>query len=340
MQPADGQVGGDGAPVVGVALLDAEHQQEGADRAEGDAQPVEPVRMHGQDRHQPDGGEEAEDTDRHIDEEDPLPAETVGEQAAEQRADQHRDPGRRTPQGHRLGAFLRREEPGDHGHRLWGHQGGAEALDDPPGDQRAGGAGQAAGQRGDGEDGQADQVEVLGAVAVAEPAGDQQWHGVRQQVGAGDPDGRVQCGVEAGDDVRHRHRHDRGVDQDHEEPHHQRDQGAPGVPGGDAVVLDLQSGGAGAEGAGAGGVGAGGIGGGGSGVGAGGIGADRCGLLVTGGAHGCSSGSEGVDAAVAYAGTGVSGAGAPGAGLSGGAGAGVSGGPYPDGSGGPYRDGS
>ena len=33
-----------------------------------------------------------------------------------------------------------------------------------------------------------DEVEVLRAEAVAEPAGDQQRHGVGEQVGAGDPD--------------------------------------------------------------------------------------------------------------------------------------------------------
>ena len=58
-------------------------------------------------------------------------------------------------------------------------------------------AGEPAPQRGQGEDHESGQVELLRAEAVAEPAGDQQRHGVGEQVGAGHPDHRVDVGVEA-----------------------------------------------------------------------------------------------------------------------------------------------
>ena len=51
------------------------------------------------------GGEhEADDADGDVDEEDPLPAEAVDEQAAEDRADQGGDAGRRAPERHGLAA--------------------------------------------------------------------------------------------------------------------------------------------------------------------------------------------------------------------------------------------
>ena len=57
---------------------------------------------------------------------------------------------------------------------------GADALRDPGQHQAVHGRGEAAPQRGEGEDGEAGQVEPAGAVAVAEPAGDEQRHGVGQ----------------------------------------------------------------------------------------------------------------------------------------------------------------
>ncbi len=106
---------------------------------------------------------------------------------------------------------------------------GAEALEDASHDQHLDGARQAAPQRGQREHRQAEQVEVLRAEPVPEPTRDQHRHGVRQQVGAGHPHHVVHVGLEVGDDRGRRHRHDRGVDQDHEEADAQRDQCGPGA---------------------------------------------------------------------------------------------------------------
>ena len=84
-------------------------------------------------------------------------------------------------------------------------------------------------ERGEREDGQADQVELLRAEAVAEPAGDQHRHGVGEQVGAGHPHDGVHVGVQVLDDRRRRDRDDGGVDQDHEEAEAQRPQRRPRV---------------------------------------------------------------------------------------------------------------
>ena len=96
-------------------------------------------------------------------------------------------------------------------------------------DQALDGAGQPAPQRGEREDRQPGEVEPLGAEPVTEPAGDQHRDGVRQQVGAGHPDDVVHVGAQVLDDRRRRDRDDRGVDQDHEEAEAQREQRRPRV---------------------------------------------------------------------------------------------------------------
>ena len=79
--------------------------------------------------------DQADDADRHVDEEDPLPAQAVDEHAAGQRSDQRGDPGGRAPHAHRHTAPLGREDPGDRRQRLRREQRGADTLHDPGGDQ-------------------------------------------------------------------------------------------------------------------------------------------------------------------------------------------------------------
>ena len=90
-------------------------------------------------------------------------------------------------------------------------------------------AGQPAPQRREREDRQADEVEVLRAVAVAEPPGDEQRRGIGEQVGAGHPDDAVDVGVQPPQDRGRRDRHDRRVDEDHEEADDHRPEGRPRV---------------------------------------------------------------------------------------------------------------
>ena len=123
------------------------------------------------------------------------------------------------------------EGPGDDGHGLRRHQRGAEALEHAREDEQLDRAGETAPERRQREEGQPGQVDVLRAEPVAQPAGDQQRHGVGEQVRAGDPDDRVVVGVQVLPDRGGRDRHDRGVDQDHEEPDDHRPEGWPGVIG-------------------------------------------------------------------------------------------------------------
>ncbi len=82
----------DHTPVVDLALLDAEHQQEEAESGQGDAEPVEAMRVPLEIGHQTPGDHEGDDADRNVDEEDPLPTHSVGEHAAEDRTDERRQP--------------------------------------------------------------------------------------------------------------------------------------------------------------------------------------------------------------------------------------------------------
>ena len=141
--------------------------------------------------------DQTDDADRHVDDEDPLPAQAVHQHPAGERTDQ--------------GRHARRWRP----RRSSRHRGaargnirvitaivcGVSSAAPTPCTTRAAtsmldAAGQPAPQRRGGEHRQPDQVHVLGPEPVTQPAGDQQRHRVGQQVGAGHPDDRVVVGVQ------------------------------------------------------------------------------------------------------------------------------------------------
>src|SRR6185436_3261850 len=119
-------------------------------------------------RHEDPREHEADDADGEVDEEDPLPAEPVDEQAARERADEQGDARGRAPQAHGRAAAVWRERARDDGHRLRRHEGRAEALHRAEGDERAERAREAAAERGEREDREADEVDVLRPEPVAE----------------------------------------------------------------------------------------------------------------------------------------------------------------------------
>ena len=145
---------------------------------------VEPVRVRRQVRHEDPRHHESDDADRDVDEEDPLPAEAVDEQAAGERADEGRDTGGGAPQSHGGAATIRREGAGDDGHGLRRHERRAEPLHRAGDDQQLERSRQAAPERGEGEDREPDEIDPLRAEAVAEAPGDQQRHRVGEQVRA------------------------------------------------------------------------------------------------------------------------------------------------------------
>ena len=83
-----------------LALLQAEHDEEHRGGAQEHPDDVELVLVLLEVRQQDPRRDEADDADRHVDEEDPLPPEAVHEQAAGERPDEHRDARGRTPQAH------------------------------------------------------------------------------------------------------------------------------------------------------------------------------------------------------------------------------------------------
>ena len=117
-----------GIPVVLVALLDAEDEEKHSHCGQGDAQPVEGVRVRVDAGHQPGGQDEGDDPHGDIDEEDPWPARSIDEEAAEDRADEGRHPGRRAPDGHGRSAARSGEDARDDGHRLRRHHRSAQTL--------------------------------------------------------------------------------------------------------------------------------------------------------------------------------------------------------------------
>ena len=215
-----------------LTLLQTEDDEEQADRAQDDPDQIEAVGVRLEVRDEHPREDEADHADGKVDEEDPLPAEAVHEQASGERPDEHGDPGGRSPQAHRGAAALGREGAGDDGHRLRGHECGTQALDRAEDDQHLEGSRQATAQGCEREDREADEVDALRSESITQTAGDQQGHGVRQEVGRRDPHdvvevvgGRVEGRLDGGVG----HRDDGGVDQDHEEPDDERPEGGPRV---------------------------------------------------------------------------------------------------------------
>ena len=176
-------------PAVLVAAQEREHEQAEAGGQRDLAGPVDAVggrvaRL----LHEAAGDREAGDADRDVDQEDPLPVEAAGEQAADERADRERRADRGAVGGERAGALLRgRERLREQRQRDREHDRGADALDRAGGVEEDDVGRQGACTRGDGEDREADREEAAAAEAVGERAGGQHDAGQRERVGVDDP---------------------------------------------------------------------------------------------------------------------------------------------------------
>ena len=204
-------------PVVLLTVLDTEHQGGQTDCRQHDSDPVEGVVVLLDLGHEHGREDQADDADGEVDEEDPLPAEVVGQHAAEQRADQRCHTGDGAPDTHCRTTLFGREDARDHGHRLRRDECGSDALQSTRCDQFADRAGEPAPDARGGEHHKAHLVDGLGSVLVAQPARDQQRHSVGQQIRAGHPDDAVDVGIERRTDLRLCDGDDRHVDEDHEE---------------------------------------------------------------------------------------------------------------------------
>ena len=166
---------------------DAEHQRDGDQGGAGEVGALleaEPVRIVDQPQRQP----ADEDPDRQVDDEDEVPGDRLGEDAAEQQADRAAGRGDEAVDADRfrlVGGLRehRHDHPQDHrrGERA------ADPLDEAGADQdRLRRRGRAE-QRGGGEDRQPDEEDAALAEQVAEPAGEQQQAAEGDQVGVDDP---------------------------------------------------------------------------------------------------------------------------------------------------------
>ncbi|MBN9624249.1 MAG: hypothetical protein J0H06_15095 [Actinobacteria bacterium] len=206
------------APALVVAAHQRQHQQQQRGGEADDAAPVDAgdVRVTGL-AQLPVGDRDRRDPDRHVDEEDRLPAEAVGEQAADQRPDRDRHADRGTVDAHRHAPFgAAGELLGDQREADREHDRAADSLQ-AAGEVEEGGVGrERAEQRGGGEDRQPADEDAAPAEAVGERARCQHQRGERERVGVDHP---LQVGEAAAEvllDLRQRGVHDGYVEKKHE----------------------------------------------------------------------------------------------------------------------------
>ncbi len=210
-------------PAPGVALDQREHQRRQPDRQRGDAGEVDLARANAsalssrdslrrEQRH-----DDREDRDRHVQEEDRLPADVLHEQPAEHRADRERHRRHARPRADRAPALLRRERVGDDRQRRRHHEARSDSLDGAEGDQPRVALREAdhEARRAEHDDAEEECQPAPEQVAEA-PAGDEQ-HRERQRVGVDRPLERGCRRVQAALDRRQRDVHDRVVEHDHEQ---------------------------------------------------------------------------------------------------------------------------
>ena len=177
-----------------------------------------------QDRRQHESG----DTDRHVDEEDPLPAEGVGQDSPEQYAGHGAEAADRTPGAEgdvALTAFAERR--GEDRQCGRGDDRRAEALEGAGADQRRLRPGQPRQQRGHGEHDDADEEDAAAAQHVGGPAAEQQEPAEDQGVGADHPLEVLLREPEVALDGGQSDVHDRDVEDDHELDDAQEREGQP-----------------------------------------------------------------------------------------------------------------
>ena len=166
--------------------------------------------------------------DRHVHEQDPLPAEQVGENAAEQRARGAPGPGHRAPDPEGAVALLALGEAGgEDGQRRGRHHGAAESLGGPGGDQHALALRQPADQRCAGEQQQAGDEDAPSPQQVGRAAAQEQEAGEGQRVGIDHPLEVDLREVQVVTDRRQGDVDDRDVEDDHELPEADQEQRGP-----------------------------------------------------------------------------------------------------------------
>ena len=195
-----------------------EHVADGVERA----RPRIPRFPHGRECER-----EAGDADGHVDPEHGRPAELPDEQAAHDGPRAEAEPRHARPDPDGGGALLGGIGVDQDGEREGRHQRRAHALEPAADDQRHVAAREAAGGREDREDDEADQIEPLSAIAVAEGAAQDDQRGQGQDIGIDRPLEVARRHAEPALDGGQGDVHDGVVEQDHALPDAHRDEGQP-----------------------------------------------------------------------------------------------------------------
>jgi len=179
---------------------------------------------------QPDRQQRGRHADRHVDEEDPVPADRLGQDAAREQPDRCAGGGDEAVDADRLGLLAGLgEHHHDHAQDPRRGQRTAHTLDEARSDQQPLAVGQAAEERGHGEHPQARQEDSPAPDEVAQAAREQQQAAEGDQVGVHHPGEARLREAQVALDRRQRDVHDGGVQDDHEHADAEHDERQPAV---------------------------------------------------------------------------------------------------------------
>ena len=207
-------------PLAELLVRQADQQGHEGGREDGGAEVVDRADGLGvaNRRQQPPQDDEGNDPERQVDEEDPVPADRVGQEAAQRRTDDRREREDPTEQPLVLAPLARAEEVADDGERDREDRAGAEALDAAEQDELPHLLAQAAQQRAGEEEADADHHHRPPPEQVGELAVDRPGHRGGQQVDGDHPHVEL-VALEVGHDARQGRADDRLVErgQEHRE---------------------------------------------------------------------------------------------------------------------------
>ena len=194
--------------------IDGSHQTPGREHAVHDVEPTTTALHFRHPQPHPDKGGGA---DRHVHQEDPPPAQSLGEQPAGQKPDGRAARADEAEHRERSSALgLPPEEGDDHPEHDRRCEGGTCALDDPGGDELPGTRCQPTPGRRGGEDRQATEQHPPGPDEVAEAPGNQQQAAEDDQVAVHHPRQARPVEIQLGPDHGQRDRDDAAVEDDHQ----------------------------------------------------------------------------------------------------------------------------
>ena len=221
MKPPTGTVG----PVAELLVGQADQQEHHRDREDHAADDVEVARrrLRLDRRQQPLDHDQRDDPDRDVDVEDPVPADVLGQEAADERAGHERDAEHGPEQALVLAALLRGEQVADDRERDREQRTGADALDASEQDQHRHVLAEARQGGADQEDHDADHVDRLAAVEVRQLAPERDADRAGEQVDRDGPD-VVVVARQLGHDGRQRRTDDGLVERAEEQAEHDREE--------------------------------------------------------------------------------------------------------------------